>query len=93
MGMGEKCSRHGVITTSTRRYNRKILEMKRLVLFLLIMLFAMPTAEAKRRETAEEIERKTRKYEGWEQSLSARFALIFYDAKYMHITGEPAQRA
>ena len=53
----------------------------------------MPTAEAKRRETAEEIERKTRKYEGWEQSVSARFALIFYDAKYMHITGEPAQRS
>ena len=66
--------------------------MKRLVIFLFIVLFAMPTAEAKRRETAEERERKTRNYEGWEQSVSGRFALIFYDAKYMQITGEPAQR-
>lgn len=59
---------------------------------MLLVLLSIPTAEAKRRETAEEIERKTRKYEGWEQSVSARFALIFYDAKYMHITGQPAQR-
>ena len=60
---------------------------------MLLVLLSIPTAEAKRRETAEEIERKTRKYEGWEQSVSARFALIFYDAKYMHIAGEPAQRS
>ena len=57
---------------------------------MLLTLLAIPSAEAKRRETAEEIERKTRKYEGWEQSVSARFALIFYDAKYMHITGVTA---
>lgn len=92
MGVGEKCSRHRVTATSKERYNRNIMRMKRLVIFLLLTLLAMPTAEAKRRETAEEIERKTRKYEGWEQSASARFALIFYDAKYMHITGQPAQR-
>ena len=66
--------------------------MKKILLLLLVALVAIPSAEAKRRETPEEIERKTRKYEGWEQSVSARFALIFYDAKYMQITGEPAQR-
>lgn len=67
--------------------------MKRLVIFLLLTLLAIPTAEAKRRETAEVRERKTRKYEGWEHSFSGRFALILYDATYMKIADEPSQRS
>ena len=62
--------------------------MKRLAILLLITLMAIPVAEAKRRETAEEIARKTRKYEGWEWNASGRFALIFYELDHSRIKGQ-----
>ena len=48
----------------------------------------VPTVEAKRRETPEEIERKTRHYSGWEWGAAGRVGLIFYDLDYMRIAGE-----
>ena len=62
--------------------------MKRLVVLVLLALMIIPSAEAKRRETPEEIERKTRHYSSWEWGLSGRFNLIFYELDYMRITGE-----
>lgn len=67
--------------------------MKRFAIFLILSLLAIPTAEAKRRETPEEIERKTRNYEGWEQSVTGRFALIFYQGTRTEIKGEAPERA
>ena len=67
--------------------------MKRLFLLFLLVLLAVPTVEAKRRETPEEIERKTRKYEGWEQTVSGRFALIFYQGVRTEIEGQAPERS
>lgn len=67
--------------------------MKRLLLLLILCVLAIPTAEAKRRESAEEIERKTRKYEGWEQTVSGRFALIFYQGSRTEIVGQAPERS
>lgn len=64
-----------------------------MILVALMMLFIVPTAEAKRRETAEEIEKKTRHYEGWEFGAVGRFSLVFYDLDYMRIKGQKAVRA
>jgi hypothetical protein len=54
----------------------------------LALLFIVPQAEAKRRESEEEIARKTRHYSGWEYGASARVSLVFYDMDYMRIKGE-----
>jgi hypothetical protein len=67
--------------------------MKKLVIFLLLSLMAMPVAEAKRRETAEEIERKTRNYEGWEWGVSGRLGLVFYEMNHTHIKGQDPMTA
>lgn len=67
--------------------------MKRLLLIALLFILAIPVAEAKRRETEEEIARKTRNYEGWEWGASARASLIFYEMDYMKIKGQPSQMA
>ena len=64
------------------------LTMKRFILILLALAFVIPSAEAKRRETPEEIERKTRHYGGWEWGAIGRFNLIFCDLNYTHIKGE-----
>ena len=67
--------------------------MKRLVIIVLLMLMAVPMAEAKRRETPEEIERKTRHYSGWEWGAAGRVSLVFYELDHMRIAGQPAVRA
>lgn len=67
--------------------------MKRFLLIALLFILAIPVAEAKRRETEEEIARKTRNYQGWEYGLSARASLIFYEMDYMAIKGQPSQMA
>lgn len=67
--------------------------MKRLMLLVLLALMTIPTAEAKRRETPEEIERKTRHYSGWEWGATGRLGLVFYELDYMRIVGEKPMRA
>ena len=67
--------------------------MKRLLLIALLFILAIPVAEAKRRETEEEIARKTRNYEGWEWGASARAHLIFYELDYMRVNRQPAVSA
>ena len=62
--------------------------MKKLILLLLAMAVIVPSAEAKKRETPEEIERKTRHYKGWEWGASARAHLIFYELDYMRVAKE-----
>ncbi|MBE6202923.1 MAG: hypothetical protein E7135_04630 [Rikenellaceae bacterium] len=62
--------------------------MKRFILLLLAMAIIVPSAEAKKRETPEEIARKTRSYKGWEWGASGRFNLVFYDMNYTKIKGE-----
>ena len=62
--------------------------MKKTLLLLLMALLTITVAEAKRRESPEEIERKTRHYSGWEWGATGRFNLIFCDLNYTHITGE-----
>lgn len=66
--------------------------MKRLIIFVLLTLMFIPVAEAKRRETPEEIERKTRHYKGWEFGAAARFDCLFYELNYSRIAGEEASR-
>lgn len=67
--------------------------MKRVIFVLLAAMMILPTAEAKRRETAEEIEQKTRHYAGWEWGLSARGYFVFYELDRTKIVGEDAMRA
>ena len=67
--------------------------MKRFIIVALLMLMAVPMAEAKRRETPEEIERKTRHYSGWEWGAAGRVSLVFYEEAHMRILGQPAVRA
>lgn len=62
--------------------------MKRFLLIALLLILAIPAAEAKRRETEEEIAMKTRHNEGWEWGAAGRFNLIFYEMDYMSILGE-----
>ncbi|MBQ2784330.1 MAG: hypothetical protein IJE99_04965 [Alistipes sp.] len=62
--------------------------MKRFVLLLVAVLMILPSAEAKRRETPEEIERKTRHYSGWEWGAEGRFNLVFYDMDYQKVFNE-----
>ena len=62
--------------------------MKRFLLVALLLMLAMPEAEARRRETAEEIAMKTRNNEGWEWGASARASLIFYEMDYTKIVGQ-----
>ena len=62
--------------------------MKRAILLLLALIMILPSAEAKRRESEEEIARKTRHYEGWEWGASGRLNLLFYEMDYMHIKGQ-----
>ena len=62
--------------------------MKRTLLLVLLALLAITSAEAKRRETPEEIERKTRHYSGWEWGATGRFNLIFYELDYMRVATE-----
>ena len=67
--------------------------MKKLILLAILFIMAIPVAEAKRRETPEEIERKTRHYEGWEYGASARFGLIFYELDYMRVASQQGVKA
>ena len=68
--------------------------MKRLVLLLLAAMMILPdAAEAKRRETDEEIKQKTRHYKGWEWGASARGYLSFYELTRSKIVGEDAVKA
>lgn len=67
--------------------------MKKSLLLVLMALLSITAAEAKRRETPEEIERKTRHYEGWEYGASARFGLIFYELDYMRVASQPSVSA
>ena len=67
--------------------------MKRLIFVVLLALLAIPSAEAKRRETPEEIERKTRHYSGWEWGAAGRFNLVFYELDYMRVASDPVVRA
>ena len=53
--------------------------MRRFTLLALLVLMIAPQAEAKRRESPEEIERKTRHYAGWEFGAAARFDVLFYE--------------
>ena len=62
--------------------------MKRFTILFLLVLMTIPVAEAKRRETDEEIARKTRHYEGWEFGAAARFDMLFYEMDYMRIRGQ-----
>jgi hypothetical protein len=62
--------------------------MKKLILLLLAMVVMIPAAEAKRRETPEEIERKTRNYQGWEWGVNGRFNLVFFDMNYTKLINE-----
>jgi hypothetical protein len=62
--------------------------MKRFILLALLVIMTIPVAEAKRRETEEEIARKTRNYEGWEWGAAGRFNLFFYEMDYMRIMKE-----
>ncbi|MBQ2141808.1 MAG: hypothetical protein II204_01500, partial [Alistipes sp.] len=63
--------------------------MKKTLLLVLMALLTITAADAKRRETPEEIERKTRHYSGWEWGASARANLIFYELDYMRVYNEP----
>lgn len=67
--------------------------MKKYILALLAILLIEPVAEAKRRESEEEIARKTRHYKGWELGLAARANLIFYEMDYMRISGQKGVQA
>lgn len=67
--------------------------MKRVLLLLLVALMIVPTAEAKRRETPEEIERKTRHYKGWEWGAEGRFDLIYYELNYQKVFGDSADKS
>lgn len=67
--------------------------MKRLVILVLLALMIAPAAEARRRETPEEIERKTRHYSGWEWGLSGRFSLIYYELERMRVDDQLPVRA
>lgn len=62
--------------------------MRKLILLLLAMAMVIPAAEAKKRETPDEIERKTRSYAGWEWGVNGRFNLVFFDMNYTKIIGE-----
>lgn len=63
-------------------------DMKRLLLLLVAVVMIAPMAEAKKRETAEEVELKTRHYSGWEWGAQGRFNLVFYDLSYMKVYNE-----
>lgn len=67
--------------------------MKKAILLLVAALMIMPTAEAKRRETPEEIARKTREYRGWEWGAEARFDLVFYDMIYSKVYNNAAVKS
>lgn len=64
--------------------------MKKAILLLMAAMMIIPTAEAKRRETPEEIARKTREYRGWEWGAEARFDLVFYDMTYSKVFNDAA---
>lgn len=66
--------------------------MKKFFVLLLLATLTIPVAEARRRETPEEIERKTRHYQGWEKGVSLRANLIFYELDRTRIIGEKAVR-
>lgn len=66
--------------------------MKKFFVLLLLATLTIPVAEARRRETPEEIERKTRHYQGWEKGVSLRANLIFYELDRTRIVGEKAMR-
>ncbi|MBR2436206.1 MAG: hypothetical protein IKB24_01610 [Alistipes sp.] len=66
--------------------------MRKFLVLLLLVAMTIPVAEARRRETPEEIERKTRHYQGWEKGVSLRASLIFYELDRTRIVGEKAVR-
>lgn len=66
--------------------------MKKFLVLLLLATLTIPVAEAKRRETPEEIERKTRHYQGWEKGVSLRANLFFYELDRTRIVGQKAVR-
>lgn len=67
--------------------------MKKAILLLIVALMIIPTAEAKRRETPDEIARKTREYKGWEWGAEARFDLVFYDMIYSKVYNDAAKKS
>jgi hypothetical protein len=67
--------------------------MKKVFLLLMAALMIIPTAEAKRRETPEEVELKTRHYQGWEWGAQARFDLVFYDMTYSKVFNDAAVKS
>ena len=67
--------------------------MKKTLLLVLFALVALSSAEAKRRETPEEIERKTRHYSGWEWGATGRAQLLFYELDYMRVGSDRPVRA
>ena len=67
--------------------------MKKTLLLVLMALMGITAAEAKRRETPEEIERKTRHYAGWEWGAAGRFNLTFCELDYMRVANESAETA
>ena len=62
--------------------------MRKFLVLLLLVAMTIPVAEARRRETPEEIERKTRHYQGWEKGVSLRASLIFHELDRTRIVGE-----
>ena len=62
-------------------------------MLLIVALMIIPTAEAKRRETPDEIARKTREYKGWEWGAEARFDLVFYDMIYSKVYNDAAKKS
>lgn len=66
--------------------------MKRFLLLLLLATLSISAAEARRRETPEEIERKTRHYQGWEKGVSLRANLFFYELDRTRIVGQKPMR-
>ena len=67
--------------------------MKKFLLIALLFILAIPTVDAKRRESEEEIALKTRHNEGWEWGAAARAAQVFYEMDYMAIKGQSSQMA
>lgn len=66
--------------------------MKKYLLAVVLLILVIPVAEAKRRESEEEIARKMRHYSGWEFGAVGRANLIFYEMDYMRIAGERGER-
>lgn len=88
LGRGSATCVNNNISKTELVIKRNNISMKRLLLLLVALVMIVPMAEAKRRETPEEIERKTRHYSGWEWGAQGRFALTFYELNYQKVYNE-----